>query len=150
MENTSIYFTYTTPCGYTYKYLKEHPDYNPELRELLDAAPGYKHFISISVTPRLFEYLKKKYHIEMGSNSEASAIFKNVEIGINILTRTNGFITIGIFASGNHKNVADEFAKKLNYKYQMSKRGLQYVMDPNHGGSTSQEVQDMVSLIHFG
>jgi len=150
MEKSRNYFEYTTPCGYTYKYLKRDPLFNQELKDLLDAAPGYKHFISISVTPRLFEYLKKKYHIEMGFNSEASAIFKNVEIGINILTRTNGFITIGIFASGNHKNVADEFAKKLNYKYQMSKRGLQYVMDPNHGGSTSQEVQDMVSLIHFG
>ena len=60
MENTSIYFTYTTPCGYTYKYLKEDPDYNTPLKDLLNAAPGYKHFISISVTPRLFEY-----HIEI-------------------------------------------------------------------------------------
>jgi len=150
MKNSPNYFEYTTPCGYTYKYLKLDPLSNQELKDLLDAAPGYKHFISISVTPRLFEYLKKKYHIEMGSNSEASAIFKNVEIDINILTRTNGYISIGIFASGNHKNIADKFAKKLNPRYQMSKRGLQYVMDPNHGGSTSQKVQDMVSLIHFG
>jgi len=155
MENLSnnqkkTYYQYLTPCGYHYKYLEEDPNLNQELRELLDAAPKYKHFISIKVTQRLYDYLEKKYHIEMGDQSEATAIFENVEIGINIISKQRSFITIGIFGTNNKKDIANRFAKELNYKNQFSKIGLEKVMDPNHGGSTSQEVQAMVSLIHFG
>lgn len=151
---------YTTPSGYTYKFIPDHIDLSDkDLRYILDNAPKYKYYLSTQLTPRELQHLRDEFKLllpgETGNDDphQASLIFKHQELTVDIMKNPHcsKLTTLGIFANNVETTIDLMFARELGMGSTRAHQvGITKVLDYNWGGNMEPETIFAMELIIRG
>lgn len=127
-------------------------------KAVLEEAPKYKYVVNIWVSQRLLEHIKTKYQfIPNPDVYNYTGIVNNMEVTIGILPSKGEGGILSIFCSkklikmNEAETSEDIFAQKVNWDKQLIKKvGLEKILDPNSGGSITDDTMQYASLIIFG
>lgn len=158
MDTKNTTTDYTTPSGYTYKGLSRLLLRDDHTMDILNAAPDYVCPHIVKVSDKLYNHLVKEFEITPVNTAnlhkhEHSYIYNHQEGFIDIChsgTNSHHEIVIWVEPGDEEDPINNHFFNEILSKGNWVKKGLQCLLDPNHGGNISDIHLAIASLIIFG
>jgi len=140
---------FKTDTGYIYKSLPHDFDIE-EHGDLFNEAPKYRKVKSALISHNYAEYLRSKLKMVPADDNQMAFFIGLKEGHINFFDRGN--INCELIVLWVEKGTAEHKLWKAikSDPVNIPKNGLQYLLDPNTGGSLSKEILSLANLIVFG